>query len=238
MDDNVGEKCGIHVCFSEAYEKGRQQGRILKMNKLVSLASFALMASGAMLLSPAASATPSEHLNWGQNLAATETACPSGKPLVNVNQKVINDIDSAVGGGYWAYDEEVRHITIVALDATHYCATVSYQGSFESTGFKSPAGNAGALAAGVVGTYQGGYTATFTASGMVSGARTKGSLGTFDYQCVATTGACPGYVSWLSLFFTGVANFDQPWWGWVYHAGNNGSWVNATNGNSGDITGE
>jgi hypothetical protein len=46
-------------------------------------------------------------------------------------------------------------------------------------------------------------------------------------------------VSWPSLFFDNVAGFDiGDWWGWIYHAGNNGSWANAATGNTGDITGE
>ena len=36
---------------------------------------------------------------------------------------------------------------------------------------------------------------------------------------------------------TTTSGFDVgAWWGWVYHAGSNGSWVNAVSGNSGDIT--
>ena len=26
------------------------------------------------------------------------------------------------------------------------------------------------------------------------------------------------------------------WWGWIYHGGNNGAWVNSSAGNQGDIT--
>jgi hypothetical protein len=51
-------------------------------------------------------------------------------------------------------------------------------------------------------------------------------------------GVAPAYVDWTTQFFTGgVSGFNQVWWGWVYHAGNNGNWVNALSGNFGDITG-
>jgi hypothetical protein len=44
---------------------------------------------------------------------------------------------------------------------------------------------------------------------------------------------------WRSDYFTGVSGFAfDEWWGWVYHAGNNGSWVNAIDGNEGNITGQ
>lgn len=43
----------------------------------------------AMLLvlftAPIAFSAPSEHLNWGHQLNASETACPSGKPILNVS---------------------------------------------------------------------------------------------------------------------------------------------------------
>lgn len=204
-------------------------------NAISIVAAFVALASSAP-----AYATPSEHLNWGQNLAASETACPAGQAIVNVNQKIINDIDSKVAGGYWAYDEEVRHINVFDLGDGNYCATVKYQGSFETISGDSPQGT-GAVGDGVVGTFQGGYTATFTADSFTPTVKTKGSIGTYDYECDPGTGDCPRYVSWLGLFFTSnsdFADFDLPWWGWVYHAGNNGSWVNAISGNSGDITGE
>ena len=63
------------------------------MKKLATLTACGTFAAGALLLSPPAFAIPSEHLNWGQNLAATDTACPAGQGIVNVNQKVINDVD-------------------------------------------------------------------------------------------------------------------------------------------------
>ena len=194
------------------------------------------VAASAMTMSPHASAAPSEHLNWGHNLAATETACPSGQGIVNVNQKIINDVDSAVGSGYWAFDEEIRHINVVDLGDGNYCATVQYQGSFETVAGDSPQ-NTGEVGDGVVGTFQGGYTATFTATSFTPSERTKGSIGTFNYACTID-GVCSGYEDWTTFYFEGVDNFDLPWWGWVYHAGNNGSWVNVSSGNSGDITGE
>lgn len=208
------------------------------MKRLAASISIAALAAGAALISDRASAAPSEHLDWGYNLAASNTACPPGLGIVNVNQKIINDVDSAVGGGYWAFDEEVRHINVVDLGGGAYCATVQYQGSFETEAGGSPQ-NTGTVGAGVVGTFQGGYTAMFTATSVIAdpAVRTKGSIGTNDYQC-DITGNCPGYVDWTSLYFTGVGAFDLPWWGWVYHAGNNGSWVNASSGNSGDITGD
>jgi hypothetical protein len=199
------------------------------------LASAGLMAAAAVASS--AKANPTEaHLNWGQSLSASDTACPAGSPLINVNQKIFNDIDSAVGGTYWAYDDIVRHITVVSLGGNSYCASVQYQGSFTTVSGPSPNGT-GIVADGIIGTFQGGYTAHFTGA-FNPVTKTKGSIGAVDYACVASTGQCPASFDWTTLFFTGGAGgFDQVWWGWVYHAGNNGTWINALSGNSGDITG-
>ena len=72
--------------------------------------------------------------------------------------------------------------------------------------------------------------------------RTKGNIGTLDQECDATqaNGGCngAGFTAWLNEYFTGVAGFSYDWWGWVYHAGDNGSWVNAESGNEGNIVGE
>ncbi len=184
---------------------------------------------------------PSEHLNWGAQLHSGSASCPNGAPIINVVQKVVNDIDSGTCGNYWAYDDVVRQIKVVQTGPGVFCATVSYQGKFTTVAGPSP-GAAPActstIADGVGGTFQGGYVATFAGALLSSpGARTKGNIGTFDYGCNASTGDCPGYVGWVSLYFL-YSSFDQPWWGWVYHAGNNGSWVNAASGNSGDITGQ
>ncbi len=203
-----------------------------KFRFLVALAGL----TAAAVVASSANANPSEkHLNWGQSLSASDTACPAGPPLINVNQKISNDIDLGVLGNYWAYDEIVRHITVVSLGSNNYCASVQYQGSFTTVNGSSPGGT-GTIADGVIGTFQGGYTADFTGTFNPT-VKTKGSIGTVDYACNASTGICPGYVDWTTQFFTGVGGFNQVWWGWVYHAGNNGNWVNALSGNSGDITG-
>ena len=66
----------------------------------------------------------------------------------------------------------------------------------------------------------------------------KGHIGQFDYNC-NQSGACRSIFDWLSTYFdstSGFADFTQNWWGWIYHGGNDGTWVNAINGSSGDIT--
>lgn len=192
----------------------------------------------ASLLPVSASAAPAEHLNWGA--AVNGAACPSGTLVINVVQKVVNSVDSGEGGNYWAFDDYVRQIQVVQVGAGSFCATVTYQGSFTTITGTSP-GAGGTVGDGIVGTFEGGYVSTiFTATPKtMPGARTRGSIGTSDYMCDGS-GNCPGSSFWADLYFDGVSGFDLDWWGWVYHAGNNGSWQNACptcGGNSGDITG-
>ena len=41
--------------------------------------------------------------------------------------------------------------------------------------------------------------------------------------------------SMTGFFFENVTSQDRQWWGWIYHGGHNGAWVNSIEGNQGDI---
>ncbi len=183
----------------------------------------------------AAFAKPSEHLNWGSQINQGE--CPNGTLVINVTQKVANDVDSGVAGNYWASDNAIRHIQVVQTGSDTFCATVSYQGDFTTFSGPSPQ-NTGDVGTGVVGTFQGGYImSSFTGTlNPTPNYRTKGNIGTFNYNC-DVNGNCSAYVDWTTLYFSNTSGASLDWWGWTYHAGNNGSWVNSSGGNSGDITG-
>jgi hypothetical protein len=213
--------------------------------------------TGFLSLSVSAMAAPegTVHLNWGQYLNSGDTACPSGKPLINVTRKVINSLDSGTGlsdydNKWWATSYYNQHIKVVETE-DGFCATVTYQGKFESVGGDGPGcaldsncgESEGRLEAGVTGTFQGGYTADITpADGFnPNDLPTRGNLGTVDPDCDAEAGICdfsPSF-GWIQEYFPG-ANYSLIWWGWVYHAGKNGTWVNAQDppGNQGNITGE
>lgn len=112
---------------------------------------------------------------------------------------------------------------------------VRYLGSFVTDDGPSP-GNTDTIAAGIEGTFEGGYRGTITGTLNPSPSyRTKGNIGTFDYGCDVDTGSCTSLFSWLATYFTSYS-FSYDWWGWVYHGGDNGTWVNSLDGNQGDIT--
>jgi len=205
--------------------------RFLKLGILV----VAVMAVATGLLGATTATASDPTLNWGSQLNAAQ--CGSGRMVINVTEKVVNDIDSGVGGNNWAFDDYIRQIQVRETGSGTYCAVVRYHGSFTTIAGFSPQ-NTGTVAAGITGTFEGGFRATITGTLLSSpGWSTHGFVGTFDYACDATTSVCPGYVSWLGQYFSAVGGFDQPWWGWIYRTECNGTWVNASDGNLGDITG-
>ena len=201
-----------------------------------------------LLLVQQAVAKPSEHLNFGTQLNAAECNTTGARLVINVIQHIIGDADSGEAGNYWAYDEVHRRIQVWQLSENPdtFCAVLKYMGSFvtvpgQSPGFFDPDTN-DTVAAGVTGTFEGGYRSTVFTGTLKDPPdyRTRGNIGTFNYMCVIVPGvpggvACPGYQDWTTFYFSSTVGFDLAWWGWVYHAGDNGSWVNSIDGNSGDI---
>ncbi len=186
-----------------------------------------------------------ENLNWGSQINQGE--CPNGTLVINITMKVINDADSGFGG-YWALDNYVKHIQVIQTSpaaqdtgVATFCATASYQGDFTTYAGTSPSGNS-TVGAGVVGTFQGGYiVSNFT--GVLKATpdyKTRGSIGTFNYNCDSTGCGSGNVFDWTAAYFStndlAVGSNDN-FWGWTYHAGNNGSWVNSSGGSTGDVTG-
>ena len=180
------------------------------------------------------------HLGKGQ---LDPKACNAvGKTVIDVTQKVQNDADSGTSGNAWAFDTYNRHIQVWQTndnDPTTWCAAVTYDGAqFAAIAGQTSPGSTGVIGANVKGNFSGGYRATFTGTLLPTPLwKTHGNVGTFDYAC-DTSFNCPGYVDWVAQYFTPQADatFAQPWWGWSYNAtGHHGTWVNSSDGNSGDI---
>lgn len=203
------------------------------MKKLAVLATTVAFL-GLLILGGQAIAAPSVHLNWGSEVDPGQCDGAPGKLVINVTHQVTNDIDSGIAG-FWAYDDYNKHIQVWQVDTGTFCADVRYLSSFITDDGPSPQ-NTDTIAAGIEGTFEGGYRATITGTLNPSPSyRTKGNIGTFDYGCDVDTGSCTSLFSWLATYFTS-SSFTYDWWGWVYHGGSNGTWVNSSDGNQGDIT--
>ncbi len=204
------------------------------MKKLISTLSFVSVILGS-LLAPAALADNSFGANELKKSACANTV---GAPVINVEQQVKNDADSAVGGNAWAMDHYKREIVVYKTTAANtYCAIVKYEGGFVTLAGASPQ-NTGTVGAGIKGAMSGGYRSTLFTGTLKSNPSkpTHGSIGTYDYAC-DTSFNCPGVVNWRTLYFDNISGFDLAWWGWQYKTAKNGSWINAVTGNVGDITG-
>lgn len=206
-----------------------------KLEKFLLLTVFLSLA----VLRGQATASPDALLNWGSQVNPGQCDGANGDLVVNITHQVTNDVDSAVGGGVWAFDEYNKHVQIWQVGADTFCADVRYLGSFTTIAGKSPQGT-DTIAAGIEGTFEGGYIGTIVGTLNPSPAKRKrGNVGSFNYACTASDSGghetCTGLFSWLSTYFSS-ASFSFDWWGWIYHAGNNGTWVNSSDGNQGDIT--
>lgn len=190
---------------------------------LVACFGFLFMAGNAF-------ATPAgDHptLNWGSQLNNGE--CPAGKMVLNVTHAVTNDLDSGVNGNWWATDNYNKHIQVWETGTNTFCAVVRYMGDFNTYGGDSPNGGS-TIDAGIKGTYEGGYRATITGSLNLSPSyKTKGNIGSFNYDFRNSI------FSYLDAYFNAGWDFKYEFWGWIYHGGDNGIWVNADTGNEGDI---
>lgn len=206
------------------------------MSKLKLALAFAAF---LMVASPAFAA--GSDLKLGSKGQLNGAACDKeGKVVINVEEKVKNDADSGFGGN-WAIDNYTRHIKVWQTDEndpTSWCAALTYDGEFNAVAGQTGPGGTGVIGADVEGNMHGGYRATF--NGTLKGTPlwpTHGSVGTVDYGCDITGATC-SFVSWPGQYFDGVANFDQPWWGWIYRAGKHGTWLNQIGvaaGDSGNI---
>ena len=87
------------------------------------------------------------------------------------------------------------------------------------------------VAGGSDGSFEGGYLLVFNADELPSPThKTNGHIGTFQ-------GPFDLY-DWRRFYFDpdSINSDTLQWWGWIYHGGNNGAWVNSIGGNQGDIT--
>ena len=206
--------------------------RIVGLTTAVAIA----LTVGLLLFAGSALAAP-PGLNWGTEVNAG-SCDTTGSPVVNVTHKVVNSVDSGLAG-YWASEDYNRRIQLWDQGEGVYCAVVSYQGHFTGVAGQQSPGNAEPLDGDEGGAFEGGYRMTIT--GVLSAAPAwpiRGQIGAIDYECTVPVGfvvSCPGQVNWIDQYFESGYARKYEWWGWIYHGGRYGTWVNSSDGNSGDI---
>lgn len=192
------------------------------------------VAIAALCLTAAAGASPGLRLQHvGRNACGAK-----GRPLVNVHYTLVNDYDSGFAGNAWANDTIDRHLQIWQTSSGAYCALVEDHGSFVTFAGASPSGTS-TVNAGVRGEIQGGYATTQFTGSYAPTLATRGDLGTFDLGCTSAS-ICPGAHPSYASYFSSTTGADLATWGWIYHAGRHGTWLNADGidaAHGGDITG-
>lgn len=205
------------------YRKEHMRRRLITLFAIAALATTALPASAASAL------------KWSQE--TTKAACSGvGAPVINVTQHVTGDMDSGFNGG-WAIDTYTRRIKVWETSNGDYCAAVRYAGTFDAIpGASSPGeGSTGMLDGDEHGSMVGGFRAIITGDLLDDPTwPTHGSVGHDDYACTAPR-VCPGAVDWIEQYFGPDYARELPFWGWIYRAGRDGTWVNASTGSFGDI---
>jgi hypothetical protein len=211
----------------------QNRGGDLKMKKmLILLPLFALMLVVPVMAKPS-QPTFGTFVNAG--------GVPNGSTLVlNIVYKVTNDEDSG-NVGYWALDNYNKHVQVwLTPDGTFY-AIARYEGKWQTfAGALSP-GYGVAQSKDASGAFEGGYIATFAATGFTSA---FGNSRTFDYggtkadvllgtYGAGQTGPTTPF-SFLSTYFTGANGFTYINWGWTYHYRSQ-TWNNFDYATTGDI---
>ena len=179
------------------------------------------------LLGFVATASADPKLDWHKQVSQ-KNCDTAGKKIIDVEQKVLNDVDSGFGGNNWAFDNLQRKIEVYTQADGSFCAVVNYHGTFDAqAGQLAPGmGASNILNGSEDGRFDGGYRGVITGTLKANPAwRTRGMVGTTDYMC-NIAGACPGYVSWMAQYFD-APSFTYSWWGWEYNSPKHGTWINA-----------
>lgn len=179
-----------------------------------------------------------------------------GNPEINITREVINSLDTGTGDEFaWATSEYRQQVKVYEQEVDEeapdvFCVVTGYEGEFEAIeGHDSPGaryddeGN-NTLEGDERGRFDGGAHWVF--EGELKDdpdARTRGFVGTDDHDC-DIDGTCDGdgAFGWVGDYFESLDGVSAQWWGWIYHGGPHGTWVNQCDGpdpdcdgNSGDI---
>jgi hypothetical protein len=196
-----------------------------------------LLGIGALSLVATAAAAPGLKLDK-HAIAARQCDGQGTKQLVDVHYNLVNDYDSGFAGNAWANDTINRHLRIWREADGTFCANVQDDGSFVTFAGPSPSGLT-KVSAGIHGNIDGGYVTTMFTGTFTPSLPAHGNLGTFDLRC-SDAYTCPGAHPSYRSYFSSTTGDDFANWGWIYHAGRNGVWLNQDDvpaAAGGDITG-
>jgi len=200
-------------------------------------ASLTVTLTAALLFFAASAPAAPPGLNWGAEVNAGKCQT-KGSPVVNVTHEVVDSVDSGLAG-YWASEDYNKRIQLWDQGDGVYCAVVSYLGHFTGVAGQQSPDDTEPLDGSERGSFQGGYRMIITGDLLAEPTwPARGQLGVIDYECTTPVGfavSCPGSVNWIDQYFDSGYHKEYAWWGWIYHGGRYGVWVNSSDGNAGNI---
>jgi hypothetical protein len=220
---------------SSTFPHGQRSRGDCGMKRTIGLIAGLFLILGLIgLTTQSASADDPLTLNWASEVNAAQ--CEGGKLVINVTHKVINGRDSGEAGNYWAYGNYDRQIQVWDRGDGTFCAIGRYIGLIETVAGRSP-GDTDDIAAGITGSFQGGFRMIVTGTLRASpDNKSKGNIGTFDHNWNGVDATGLAEWNWIGSYFEAGYARAYEFWGWIYRAGDNGTWINAGSGNQGDIT--
>ena len=221
--------------------KTQKRKELRTMKKLAVLTAVAAFL-GFMCLGGPALAKPT-HPTFGTFVNAS--GVPVGSVLVlNISYKVKNDEDSG-NVGYWALGDYNKQAQVWKTPDGNFYIVARYVGKWHTfEGALSP--GLGTLeSADASGSFEGGYTATFTGTFDPTGEyKVKGYIGTFDFGGTKDDVLLGTYgngqngdanpFNFLAAYVPDWDNFHYVNWGWTYHYKSQ-TWNNFDYGTTGDI---
>ncbi len=172
-----------------------------------------------------------------QQLAKTDCNL-SGDPIINIDQKIVNDADLINEDVYWANDNYDQNIKVWKQANNAYCAEINLVGSYDAQqGATSPGNKQAVLTGNEDGSLNGSSRVTIVGD-LKSNPEwpTTGSVGTEDFECDLQD-TCTDYESklWYTKYFENIEEGypNVEWYKWIYNNGDK-VWINSSEGNSGE----
>lgn len=162
-----------------------------------------------------------------------------GEKVINVTRRIYNSVDTGhCEPTAWAEIHYTQHIQVFD-EGDEFVAIVEYNGQFDAyEGGETPNDCDQFLDGDESGPFDGGIRLTFDAEFNPGGSQSHGNLGRVDHGCNGSTSGCKfrSTTGWLDNYFDDVEDLALQWWGFIYHGGRAGTWVNAETGDCGNIS--
>lgn len=159
-----------------------------------------------------------------------------GEQIINLTRRIFNSVDTGhCDPTAWAEIAYTQHIQVFD-EGEQFVAIITYNGHFDAYGsdeehhdeHQTPNDCNKTLGGDETGPFDGGLRWTFEGDFNPGDSQTHGHLGSFDHGCDGTLDCdFASSTGWMDDYFDNVDSDPLTWWGFIYHGGRDGTWVNA-----------